>query len=108
MGRLQSITSRVTTADLRRAKPVPKKAEPFYLSAEWRALAKAVVAERGHRCEDCGRQGCRLFVDHVVELRDGGDPLARRNLRVRCGSCHGKKTAAERARRMAADPGPRS
>jgi len=105
MARLQSIKPKVTTADIRSARPEPKRANPFYISPEWRSLSRAVVQERGNRCEDCGRTGCRLFVDHVVELRDGGEPLDRANLRVRCGTCHGAKTAAERSRRMAERPG---
>jgi 5-methylcytosine-specific restriction protein A len=27
----------------------------------------------------------RLFGDHIVELRDGGAPLDKRNLTLRCG-----------------------
>jgi hypothetical protein len=28
-----------------------------------------IIAERGRRCQDCGRSGCRVFGDHVVELK---------------------------------------
>jgi len=79
----------------------PKRADPFYLSAEWRQLMRETLAERGRRCEDCGRTGCRVFGDHVRELKDGGAPLDKSNIRVRCSRCHGLKTAVERAKRMA-------
>ena len=39
--------------------------------------------------------GC--IVDHRVELKDGGAPLDRANVWVLCGSCHTRKTLAERA-----------
>lgn len=42
-----------------------------------------------------GRAGMRVFGDHVVELQDGGAPLDKTNVMLRCGSC------AQRARRMA-------
>jgi len=84
-----------------------KTANPFYLSPEWRALVAEIIRERGARCEDpaCrfpGRTGIRLFGDHIVELADGGAPLDKANVMLRCGSCHTRKTNAERARRMRA------
>ena len=70
-----------------------------------RALVAEIIQERGARCEDpaCrfpGRTGIRLFGDHIVELQDGGAPLDKGNVMLRCGSCHTRKTNAERARRM--------
>lgn len=78
----------------------PKKvAQPFYSTPDWRQLMQAIFKERGRRCEDCGATKGRLYGDHIVEIADGGDRLDRRNVRIVCGSCHGKKTARERARR---------
>jgi 5-methylcytosine-specific restriction endonuclease McrA len=34
-------------------------------------------------------------VDHIVGLRDGGEPFELTNLQTLCGSCHGKKTRIE-------------
>jgi 5-methylcytosine-specific restriction endonuclease McrA len=87
--------------DMRAAQPIAKKADNFYHSVEWTVLIASVIKERGRRCEECGRIGTRIFGDHIRELRDGGAPLDRRNLRLLCGSCHSLKTAAERAKRMA-------
>lgn len=86
-----------------------KRAAPFYLSPEWQSLMHSLIAERGRRCEDPEHDparpstGMRVFGDHVVELADGGAPLDARNILLRCGSCHTRKTAAARARRLA-DP----
>jgi len=108
---MRMLTGRVATLDVRIAKPPPKKADPFYLSPEWRALLARLMVERfgspaNARCEDplCkspGRRGVRLFGDHVHELKDGGAPLDPHNVLFRCGSCHTRKTAEARAVRNA-------
>jgi 5-methylcytosine-specific restriction endonuclease McrA len=88
--------------------PAPARATPnapFYKSPEWRTLMAAIIAERGRRCEACGRTGCRIFGDHVIELSDGGSPLDRRNVKLLCGSCHTAKTAQARARRHGVSSG---
>lgn len=89
------------TIDTRTVKPAPKKADAFYLSPEWRGLMDEIYAERGRICEDCGRTGCRLFGDHIHEIKAGGAPLDKNNVRIRCGSCHTAKTARTRAARLA-------
>jgi hypothetical protein len=101
MATLTNLRPRLAALDTRIAKHPPKTADPFYLSPEWRALMHAIISERGRRCQECGRTGCRLFGDHVVELKDGGAPLDPRNVLLRCGACHTRKTAAARAARMA-------
>lgn len=107
MPRLASLGSRTIVLDTRSAKPAPKTTNPFYLSPEWRALVAEIIRERGAKCEDpaCrlpGRVGIRVFGDHIVELADGGAPLDKKNVMLRCGSCHTRKTNAERAKRMRA------
>ncbi len=70
---------------------------------------RRLIAERGRRCEECGRTGCRIFGDHVVELQDGGEVLDERNVKLlcgSCGSCHTPKTVTARAARMAERYGP--
>lgn len=95
--------------DMRSAKPLPKVADPFYLSSAWRELVERLKVERfgsveNVRCEDpvCRapwRRG-RVAGDHIVELKDGGAPLDPRNVMFRCPSCHTRKTNAARASRM--------
>lgn len=82
-----------------------KKAEPFYLSPEWKALMRHLIKVRGRRCEDGEhdrtkpREGVRLYGDHVIEIKDGGAKLDPANVMLRCATCHGRKTALERAKR---------
>lgn len=63
-------------------------------------MRQEVVAERGYRCEDCGVAPSRIYCDHVTELKDGGTPLDKSNIRLRCGSCHSLKTYKARGIRM--------
>ncbi|GEP06432.1 HNH endonuclease signature motif containing protein [Methylobacterium oxalidis] len=102
MGRLITLALRLKALDTRTAKPAPKTAESFYTSVAWTTLRDEVIRERGRRCEapGCGRTGGRVFVDHIVERRDGGAPLDKANMQVLCGACHTRKTAAARARRL--------
>lgn len=110
LAKLKMMAPAIRTIDTRSVKLAPKTADSFYLSPEWRKLMGQIIAERGRRCEDpqCDgkthRHGMRVFGDHIVELRDGGAPLDKRNVLLRCGSSHTKKTLAVRAKRMAARP----
>lgn len=84
---------------------MPKEAEPFYSSPEYRDWRAEVIERAGGRCQDplCGtpnRTGMRLFADHVKEIKDGGALLDPANGLARCGGCHSRKTAAARAARM--------
>lgn len=98
-GRLKIVGPKVRTVDTRRVAPPPKKADSFYLKAEWKSFIGALIAVRGRRCEDCGRTDCRIFGDHIKELQDGGAPLDPTNVKLRCGSCHITKTAQVRKER---------
>lgn len=87
----------------------PKQADSFYTSPEWRALMEAIIRERfgsrdNARCEDpqCRtpyRRGIRIFGDHIREVKDGGALLDKANVLCRCGACHSRKTAEQRAAR---------
>jgi 5-methylcytosine-specific restriction enzyme A len=103
--RLAQLPQRVAVYDTRAVKPAVKVAEGFYLSRPWRSLVAGLLAQRGRRCEACGRTGeggkpVRIFADHIRELVDGGAALDPRNVRLMCGSCHTTKTLAERAKRL--------
>lgn len=83
----------------------PKEAKPFYLSPEWKALMRQIIKVRGRRCEDPQhdiakpRHDVRLYGDHIIEIEDGGAKLDPSNVMLRCGPCHGRKTAKMRADR---------
>lgn len=98
---LRCINSGLTALDTSIARVPPKTADGFYLSKEWRALLASVIKQRGRICERCGRIGCRIFGDHIHELKDGGARLDTRNVMLLCGSCHTSKTAHAKARRTA-------
>lgn len=101
MTRLRCLPPRLATLDVRTAKLPPKVADKAYLTPEHRAWSQAVIARARGACQDCNRTGVRLFADHVRELRDGGAAHDIANGRALCQSCHGRKTARERARRTA-------
>ena len=104
---LQALQLRVALANLRTAALPPKVADRFYSSAAWIALRDRVRREAGGRCQapSCGHAERRMFVDHIVELKDGGAPLERTNVWLLCASHHSLKTVAERATRTARRPG---
>ena len=94
-------TGRLAPADDTRS---GKKAASFYLAPEWRAFRDQLVKERGWRCQDpkCETPAGpwrQIYGDHIVEITDGGAKLDRRNVLLRCGVCHGRKTRDEKARR---------
>jgi 5-methylcytosine-specific restriction endonuclease McrA len=107
MGRLTLLPTRLApTRSERIAAPQQKVADPFYKSPEWLEARAECIARHFGFCVHCDRRPSRLFVDHIVELKDGGDPLSQSNLEPLCGSCHSVKTARARGERMAGMAGP--
>lgn len=100
----------IRTIDTRTVKVEAKRADPELLTEAHRAWRKTVLQRAGYRCEAVERGArCmkampahRMFADHIVERRDGGDPLDPANGQCLCGSHHTFKTTAARARRLAA------
>ena len=74
----------------------PKDTDPFYISVAWRAFREWFIS-RHPLCETCEREGRgavpAAMVDHVIELKDGGDRLSEANAMSLCWRCHGQKTA---------------
>jgi len=98
------VPHRLATLDVRRVGTAGGPHDGFYRSPEWRAVIATIKRERGARCEDpeCATPfgpWRRIIGDHIRELRDGGAPLDKRNVLLRCHACHVRKTARERARR---------
>lgn len=113
MPRLTMAKPRVAVADLRTAKPEPKRVDPFYRSPEWLRVRAFVLKRDNYTCQTCGvavRQHLgetdkpRASVDHVVERRDGGADLNPANLATTCDACHTRKTNLKRAERQARHP----
>jgi hypothetical protein len=82
------------------SKPGHRVGSSVYLTERWKQLSRKLRKERKH-CEICGAYGKRTVVDHIRELRDGGDPYDLANLRVVCWPCHGRVTRQARERRAA-------
>ena len=97
MARLTTLRPSVAALSSRLRLP-PKIADPFYQSAEWRALVARVKRERGSWCQRCGSKQ-RVIADHIVERRDGGADLDASNIEILCFKHHQQKTALAQRRR---------
>lgn len=69
--------------------------QEFYKTTAWKKLRTA-YAKANPICEDCkalDRATALDVVDHIDEIKDGGEPLAWDNLRSLCHLHHNQKTA---------------
>lgn len=80
----------------------------IYNTREFQIWRGQVIARAGGRCEhvENGRR-CpkamphyRMYADHRVELKDGGDPFNPRNGQCLCAGHHVAKTLRERGARL--------
>jgi 5-methylcytosine-specific restriction endonuclease McrA len=105
MGRLRAAPSRIASLAPRVSVPA-KVADPFYETASWRALARALKEQRGWLCEmpecqrDCRSNPRTLIADHIIERSDGGADLDPANIMLMCLPCHNRKTVRARVRRL--------
>jgi len=105
--RIAMLKPSVKAIDLRTAPPAPKRSDPeelgpnFYTSAAWRRLRDRTFREASGRCQwaGCGASVAGMICDHIVEIKDGGAPLDRRNTWLLCPAHHNLKTADERRTR---------
>ncbi|MGM8137503.1 HNH endonuclease [Enterococcus italicus] len=76
-----------------------KKANPFYLTGEWKRKRLEILERDHYECQECRRNGklttaydAILEIDHIKEL-DKYPELAwdNENLQTLCRSCHNKK-----------------
>ena len=110
MPKLRSLPSLVRTVDTHRVRLPPKQVDPLYQTPEYRAWRAAVVTRAGGRCEamDHGHRCTkakpehRMYADHIVELKDNGQPFDINNGMALCSSHHNIKTNAARAKRYQA------
>jgi 5-methylcytosine-specific restriction endonuclease McrA len=83
MGRLKTAPPRLAFAKQASIAMPAKVADPYYSSAEWKALRLACLKRDRFKCtvEGCGERAC--IADHIVSRRNGGaDTLG--NLRSLC------------------------
>lgn len=102
--KLRNFNTRLRLFDTKKVRAPEKVVESFYASSAWKQLMAQIIDERGRRCEDAncerplGPWG-RIYGDHIIEIKDGGHPLDKSNIMLRCAPCHGAKTAEERRKR---------
>ena len=71
----------------------------LYQSKAWADLRQTLIAERGMRCEECGRiilRSSEIVADHIKELTPDNvtDPavaLNQENIKLICEDCHNRK-----------------
>ena len=109
MPKMNMLRPGLTALDTRSAKPPAKTVDPHYSTPEHRRWRNAILTRAAGHCEGivdggerCNKTGL-LSADHVVELRDGGDPFGAGI--ALCRSCHATKTYWARSARMAAPVG---
>lgn len=106
MAKLTMLRPTMPVLDTRIAPPPPKVGEAHYGTADHKLWAATVKRRAGGRCQDpehpagADRQADDGIADHIHERRDGGAALDLANGLWRCRRCHGRKTMAERAKRM--------
>ena len=114
MPKLRTLGPLVRTLDTRTTRPpprdkAPKQRNPIYNTREFQAWRGRVIARAGARCEATDDHGnrCRraypehrVYADHIVELRDGGQPFEVANGQCLCASHHELKTHSARTDRL--------
>ena len=69
----------------------------FYNTRRWRNVSR-IYREKNPLCEKCkaaGRVTASAFTDHIVRVKDGGDPYNDTNLQALCAPCHNSKSGKE-------------
>lgn len=104
---LPIVNTRLASIGGRRVATPPKQAQSLYHSAPYRIWREAVIARAGRRCEEIvdgqrcrkGEPYHRMFADHKIEVRDGGDLFDVANGQCLCGAHHTAKTMRAKAAR---------
>jgi hypothetical protein len=74
------------------ANPNFRPESPRRGSGQWERNRIAALERDGHRCQDCGATGKRLYVHHQTPWEPNQeDPHALDNLTSLCGSCHRRR-----------------
>ena len=70
-----------------------KQYTQIYDSKRWVTARKQALYRDQGLCVECKEPA--VLVDHIKELKDGGDPYALENLQSMCFRCHAIKTKEE-------------
>lgn len=100
MVRLTGLPSRFVSLPPQVARP-PKTADQFYNSTAWRALTERRKLDADYRAAVArGKPGERVYLDHVIEIRDGGALLDPANTQWLTHGEHQAKTGKARKARV--------
>ena len=71
--------------------------DKFYNTTPWRKLRAKYISEHPLClwCDEEGRTTQGKVVDHITQIKMGGDRLNEENLQTLCTPCHAKKSAYE-------------
>ena len=72
----------------------------FYKTAIWIETRKKKL-RLNPLCEECQRNGTMVIgkiVDHIIPIKQGGEPYDLDNLQTLCWSCHSRKSIQEGSR----------
>ena len=74
-----------------------KEYTKIYDSKRWQTARKQALYRDGGMCVMCNEPA--TLVDHIKEIKDGGDPYSLSNLQSLCFRCHSIKTQDENKKR---------
>ena len=72
----------------------------FYKTSQWLKIRKTKL-QQSPICEECKKNGTIVvgkIVDHIVPIKQGGEPYDMDNLQTLCWSCHSRKSIQEGSR----------
>lgn len=72
----------------------------FYRTKEWRDIRQKKL-KISPLCEECKKNGTLVIgkiVDHIIPIKQGGEPYNLENLQTLCWSCHSRKSILEGSR----------
>lgn len=99
MTKLRNFNTRLKLFETKKLKVPEKVAESFYSTPEWKEARNAALKRDRGCCVVCGKGHGRMFVDHIVERKDGGSDFDLTNLQTLCPPHHQEKTLEERRKR---------
>jgi 5-methylcytosine-specific restriction protein A len=82
-----------------KAKPFATTQNPFYNSRGWRKISHAYL-KANPLCIVCYKKGIirkATVTDHVIPIRNGGDPYNNENFQPLCDHCHNSKSGHDGA-----------
>jgi 5-methylcytosine-specific restriction enzyme A len=109
MPKLRTLAPLIRSYDTSTTRLPPKVKAVEYTTPQYRVWRAQVLARAGGRCEWIDHHGhrCtkarpehRMYADHIVELKDNGQPFDLNNGMCLCASHHEIKTVAARTRRL--------